>query len=84
MNNVNEITISKENYEDDFEFEWAIKDAIMMLLKNDYIMTVQYDYKQMGIVTIQYNLEGLEWGYDCPYWLSPEEIEQVNVDVKGE
>lgn len=83
MNDVNEITLSKENYEDDFEFEYAIKDTIMTLLKNDYVMTVRYDDKQIGVVTIQYNPEDPEWGYDYPYWLSSGEIEQVNVNVEG-
>lgn len=77
MNKVNCITICKEDYENQKDFENAIKKAIMVLLDNNYIMTVRYDEKSYGIVAIEFNPTNKEYGCDYPYWLSPKEIESV-------
>lgn len=80
MNKVNEITIIKDNYRNEHDFEEAIQKAVMVLLNNNYIMTVRYDEKSLGIVAIEYNYANQEHGCDYPYWLSPEEIESVITD----
>lgn len=77
MKDVNEIVICKYDYKSKEEFENAIKDAIMVLLNNNYIMTVKYDDKCSEIVAIDYNYDDQECGCHYPYWLSPEEFESV-------
>lgn len=78
-NEVNQIVICKSNFKSTEEFENAVKDAIMVLLNNDYIMTVEYDVrdKELGNVVIEFNYAEKEFGCDYPYWLSPEEWESV-------
>lgn len=77
MNKVNELVICKEDYKEYKDFKNAIKKAIMMLLDNNYIMTVKYDDKELGIVMIKYNYANAEYGDRLPYWLLPEEEESV-------
>ena len=77
MNNVNSIVICKDRYNSQEEFENAIKDAIMVLLSNDYIMTVRYDEKGLGIVSIDYDYDDQQLGGSYPYWLTPEEFDNV-------
>ena len=77
MNKVNQIVICKDQYKSQEEFENAIKDAVMVLLNNDYIMTVEYDEKGLGIVAIEFNPDDQVYGEAYPYWLLPEEIESV-------
>ena len=74
---VNRIVICKDEYKSKEEFENAIKDAIMVLLNNNYIMTVRYDEKSLGIVVIDYNPDNREYGEAYPYWLIPEEWESI-------
>ena len=77
MNKVNRITVCRDEYKSKEEFENAIKDAVMVLLNNNYIMTVRYDEKGLGIVAIDYNYADQSYGDTYPYWLLPEEIESV-------
>lgn len=77
MHKVNRITVCRDEYRSKEEFENAIKDAIMVLLNNNYIMTVRYDEKGLGIVAIDYNYADQEYGDAYPYWLLPEEFESV-------
>lgn len=79
MNKVNELVICKKDFESKGEFENAVRDAVMMLLNLDYIMTVKYDLrdKEMGIVVIHYNYANEEFGDRLPVWLLPEEEECV-------
>ena len=49
----------------------------MLLLDAEYIMTVKYDEKGFGIVSIEYQYHNEEYGTPLPYWLSPEEFESV-------
>lgn len=77
MKSVNKIVICKDEYKSKEEFENAIRDAIMVLLNNNYIMTVRYDDKGLGIVVIEYNYAEQEYGEAYPYWLLPEEWESV-------
>ena len=82
MKDVNEITICRDNYETREEFEDAVKTAVMLLLNEDYILTIHYDEKGLGIICIRYNYADQSMGCDYPYWLSPEEIEQVDFNRK--
>lgn len=77
MNRKNELVICKEHYDSVEEFENAIRDAIMLLLNAEYVMTVDYDEKGFGIVKIEYGHSNQEFGCAYPYWLYPEEIETV-------
>lgn len=77
MKKVNQIVICKNEYKSKEEFENAIRDAIMVLLNNNYIMTVRYDEKGLGIVSIEYNSDDQSFGDAYPYWLLPKEWETV-------
>lgn len=82
MKDVNRIVVCKEDYNSQEEFENAIKAAIMVLLNNNYIMTVKYDEKGLGIVVIDYNYDNEEYGCHYPHWLSPDEFESITWDKK--
>lgn len=77
MNDVNNIAICKNDCSSKEEFENAIKKAVTCLLDNNYIMTVRYDEKGLGIVSIDFEYDNLEYGCCYPYWLSPEEYDEV-------
>lgn len=80
MNKVNELVLSREDYESQEEFENEIKKAVMLLLNANQIMTIRYDEKGLGIVAIEYDEADKSSGGSYPYWLSPEEIESVIFD----
>lgn len=79
MKKVSELIVCKDNYSSYEEFQNAIRDAIMVLLNNGYIMTIRYDAneKEMGIVLIEYdtNEEGLS--EYRPHWLSWSEYDRI-------
>ena len=79
MNRMNELTVVRDDYKTKEEFENAIKDAIMVLLNNHYIMTIKYDCsdKEIGVVVINYNYADESIGSAIPYWLYPHEYESV-------
>lgn len=77
MDRTNELIICKDKYETKEDFENAIKDAVMVLLNNDYIMTVRYDEKGLGIVAIEYNNDDANYGTAYPEWLYPEEFQSI-------
>ena len=77
MNKVNSIVICRDKFDSEEAFKNAIRDAIMVLLENDYIMTVRYDAKGLGIVVIDYDSDDQSIGGAYPYWLIPEEYESV-------
>lgn len=77
MNKVNEIVICRNNFDSEGAFKNAVRDAIMVLLDNDYIMTVRYDEKGLGIVAIEYNYGDESFGDYYPHWLLPEEYESI-------
>lgn len=84
--NTNSIVFCKDKYETETDWELAIGNAVMMLLNADYIMTVRYDEKGSGIVVIEFEYDDRDYGGVYPYWLEPEEIEQVvfNDEREGE
>lgn len=77
MRKTNEIVICRDEYDNQHDFEEMIKNAVMLLLNNDYIATIRYDEKGLGIVAIEYDHNDASYGSYYPYWLLPEEIEQV-------
>lgn len=77
MNKVNELVICKDNFRSQEDFENAIKKAVTCLLDNNYVMTVRYDEKGLGIVCIDYNHVDRALGEDYPIWVSPEEAESI-------
>lgn len=74
---VNEIVICKDNFKSKEEFEDAIKRAVMVLLENNYIMTIKYDEPGLGIVWIQYDDANEEMGSYYPAWLLPDEFNSI-------
>ena len=48
MNDVNSILICREDYKSQEDFENAIKKAILVLLDNNYIMTVKWEEKGLA------------------------------------
>lgn len=77
---VNTITICRDTYKTQKDFENAIKKAIMVLLDNEYIMTVRYDEPAFGIVCIDYDNADLTLGAPYPMWLTPTERETIIYD----
>lgn len=71
MSKVNDITICRDKYKTREDFENAIKSAVMLLLDAEYVMTVRYDEKGLGIVVIEYSPADREFGCPYPYWLDP-------------
>ena len=80
MNRVNNITICKDQYKTQEDFENAIKKAVMVLLDNDYIMTVRYDEPGLGIVCIDFDHSNQELGAPYPYWLNCQQWESIAFD----
>ena len=77
MNDFSNITICRDTYKTQEDFENAIKKAVMVLLDNEYIMTVRYDEPGLGIVCIDFEHDDPSIGCAYPYWLSPSEWESV-------
>lgn len=77
LNQVNSLTIDKDNYESEKEFEKAIGKAVMFLINNGYVVTVKYnDGKELGIVVINYEYDrNYGFGNALPYWLTPLQFE---------
>ena len=75
MNRVNRLTVVKNNFNSQAEFENAVKEAIMVLLNNDYIMTVKRE--DFDVVAIDYDYSSGEMGGAYPHWLFPEECDSV-------
>ena len=76
MKKVNRITICKDNYKSEQEWRQAISDAIMLLLEAEYIMTVRYDEKGLGIVCIDFDHADQSYGSPYPYWLDANDLEE--------
>ena len=84
MSDINNITICRDTYKTQEDFENAIKKAVMVLLDNEYIMTVRYDEPGLGIVCIDFEHDDPSIGCHYPYWLSPSEWESVAWDDEEE
>lgn len=78
--NTNSIVFCKNNYKTETDWELAIGNAVMMLLNADYIMTVRYDEKGLGIVVIEFEHDERDYGGAYPYWLTPEEFDTIEAE----
>ena len=76
MKTVNCITICKDHYKSEQEWRQAISDAVMLLLEAEYIMTVRYDEKGLGIVCIDYDYADQSYGGPYPYWLDANDLDK--------
>lgn len=79
---VNTLVICKKCYNSEKEFYEEIKETIKVLLNNEYIMTVRYDEKNLGIVVIEYDSMNLALGGLYPYWLTEDQM--LGVEVENE
>jgi hypothetical protein len=77
MFDYNVLEISRRDYDTKEDFANAVRDAVMVLLNNHYIMTVEDDGE---VVVITYNYADSKYGCDYPYWLSPDEYASVEED----
>lgn len=77
MHKTNRITICRKEFNTQEDFEDSIKTAVMLLIDNNYIVTVRYDEKGLGIVCIDFESDDRKFGGLYPYWLFPEELEQI-------
>ena len=80
MKTVNCITICKDNYKSEQKWRQAISDAIMLLLNANYIMTVRYDEKGLGIVCIDFDYADRSYGGPYPYWLDADDLDKYLAD----
>lgn len=77
---MNDLVLCRDYYKSQEEFENEIKKAVMLLLNSEHIMTIRYDEKGLGIVSIKYESDDQSLGAPYPYWLSPTEFESVVFD----
>ena len=75
MRDVNSLTLCRDNYDSEEDFFEEVKTAVKLLLDAEYIMTIRYDEKGLGIISIEYNHADQSYGCHYPYWLSPEEAD---------
>ena len=76
MNKVNELVLCRDEYNSQDEFENEIKKAVMLLLNANYIMTVRYDEKGLGIVCIDYDYADRTYGGPYPYWMDADDLDK--------
>lgn len=77
MKKVNNIVVCKDDFPCEEEFQNAIKRAVMVLLENNYIMTIKYDEPGLGIVVIEFDYADESLGSYYPEWLLPDEYESI-------
>ena len=80
MQDVNRIVICRDNHESQEEFENAIRDAIMLLMNEGYVMVVRYDEPGLGIVCIDFDYDDIELSGHHPCWITPDEWEVVDAE----
>lgn len=76
MKKVNRITLCKDNYSTVQEWKDAIAATVMLLLEAEYIMTVRYDEKGLGIVCIDFDYADRSYGCPYPYWLDEKDLDK--------
>lgn len=77
MNKVNRLVLCRDKYKDDAEFWNVVSDATKLLLNADYIFTMRWDEKGLGILCIDYNHADTSYGEIHPYWLTYEQAESL-------
>ena len=48
----------------------------MLLLEAEYIMTVRYDEKGLGVVCVDFDYADRSYGYPYPYWLDEKDLDK--------
>ena len=76
MKKVNRITLCKNNYSTVQEWKDAIAATVMLLLEAEYIMTVRYDEKGLGIVCIDFDYADRSCGNPYPCWLDEQDLDK--------
>lgn len=76
MKKVNRITLCKNNYSTVQEWKDAITATVMLLLEAEYIMTVRYDEKGLGIVCIDFDYADRSYGDPYPYWIDEHDLDK--------
>lgn len=82
MNKVNELVISRKDFESKNEFKQRLAEAITVLLESEYICKVKLD--ETDIIVIEYDNADQEFGTPYPYWLTPEQAESVTIGGEKE
>ena len=75
MREVSSLVLCKDYYDDEKEFKDAIHAAVDLLLDSEHVMTLEYDEKKLGIVSIRFAPRDRALGARYPYWLTFEEAE---------
>ena len=81
MNDVSSLVLCKDYYNDEKEFKSSIHAAVDLLLESDHVMTLEYDEKNLGIVSIRFAPRDRALGMRYPYWLTIEEAEAAVFEV---
>lgn len=76
MRTVNELTLAKNDYGSTEEWQNEIIKATMLLANAGYIMVSRLE--DFDVFVIEYEYEDKEFGCAYPYWLLPEEYENVS------
>lgn len=73
---VNYITISKEKYENEFDWEDAIHNTIKTLMENGYV--IRMELQDFGLMLIEFDYQDYDLsGHRC-VWLTDMELDEVN------
>lgn len=77
MNNckgfVNRLTICRDKYKSEEDFRNAINTSVNLLIDAEYVLVIQYDEKNLGIVTIDYSYANGSYGTPRPVWINEED-----------
>ena len=77
MNKVNELVLSRKDFESKSEFKQRLAEAITVLLESEYICKVKLD--ETDIIVIEYDNADQEFGTPYPYWLTPEQVKSIPI-----
>ena len=64
----NKLTICRSTYATPEGFRNAVRDAVLLLLNNHYILTIVFSDEEMSTVSIQYDYSDKEIGQMYPIW----------------
>lgn len=78
---VNSMVFEKKNYANAVDFWNAVAMFLKLLTDNHYVATFRYE--DCGNYVIDFNYDDQSMGAEYPYWLTPEEYEQIDFG-KGE
>jgi len=77
MPDVNQLVLCRDFYKDDVEFWSQVGQAVKLLLNAENILTIRFDEKGLGILSIEFNPDDVILGYAEPHWLTLDEWELV-------